>query len=252
MRENRVRTLLTDSKPVLNGWLMLPSSLSAELMAQAGFDSLTVDMQHGMIDFPCALSMLTAISTTSVTPIVRVPWLDPGIIMKMLDAGAYGIICPMINSREDAELLVASTHYAPRGKRSWGPLRAVLYAGTDYLSGANDTVLNFAMIETAQAVDRIDEICSVEGLDAIYVGPGDLSLSLTGRPQADTMEGEVGDAIRYILAKAKEHGVFPCTHTSSPQFARKMLDLGFRFVTCSNDSRLITAGANDAVAQMKV
>ncbi len=162
--------------------------------------------------------------------------------MKMLDAGAYGIICPMINSREDAELLVAATRYAPRGTRSWGPLRAVLYAGTDYLSGANDTVLNFAMIETAQAVDRIDEICSVEGLDAIYVGPRGPEPVAYRKTAGRHDGGEVGDAIRYILAKAKEHGVFPCTHTSSPQFARKMLDLGFRFVTCSNDSRLITAG----------
>jgi 4-hydroxy-2-oxoheptanedioate aldolase len=251
MRENRVRTKLMKGEPVLNGWLMVPSSLSAELLAHSGFDSLTVDMQHGMIDFDSALAMLTAISTTSATPLVRVPWLDPGIIMKTLDAGAYGVICPMINSREEAETLVAATRYAPRGNRSWGPIRAALYAGGNYLEEANDTVLNFAMIETAQAVERIDEICSVPGLDAIYVGPADLCLSLTGKVQTDTMEGVVGDAIRHILARARAHGVFPCTHTSSAPFALKMLELGYTFVTCANDAKLLSAGAADVVAEMR-
>lgn len=251
MRENRVRTSLTNGTPVLNGWLMLPNSLSAELLAHSGFDSLTVDMQHGMIDFDAALAMLTAISTTPTAPLVRVPWLDPGIIMKTLDAGAYGVICPMINSREEAETFVAATRYAPRGNRSWGPVRAALYSGGDYLAGANDTVLNFAMIETAQAVERIDEICSVPGLDAIYVGPADLSLSLTGKVQYDTLEGEVGQAIRHILERARAHGVFPCTHTSSTSFALKMLELGFGFVTCASDAKLLTGGAADAIAEMR-
>ncbi len=251
MRENRVRSNLKAEKPVLNGWLMVPSGLSAELLAHSGFDSLTVDMQHGMIGFESMVTMLAAISTTDVTPLVRVPWLDPGIVMKSLDAGAYGIICPMINSREEAEQLVAAMRYAPRGNRSWGPLRAALYSGGDYLTGANDTVLSFAMIETAQALERIDEICSVDGLDAIYIGPADLNLSLTGKPQVDTMEGQIGDAIRHILERAKAHGVFPCTHTSSPAFALQMIDLGFPFVTCANDTKILTAGALDAVAEMR-
>ena len=120
--------------------------------------------------------MLQAISTTDTVPVVRVPWLEPGILMKTLDAGAYGVICPMVNTREDAQKLVAWTHYAPRGTRSFGPVRALLYGGADYPQHANDTIVTFAMIETAQALDNLDEILSVEGLDAVYIGPSDLSL----------------------------------------------------------------------------
>ncbi|GAA4340880.1 aldolase/citrate lyase family protein [Pigmentiphaga soli] len=251
MRENPVRQMLQAGKPVLNGWLMMPGSLPAEFMAHAGFDSLTIDMQHGMIDFDAALSMLTAISTTAAVPLVRVPWLDPGIVMKVLDAGAYGVICPMINTRDDAERLVAATRYAPRGNRSVGPLRAALYGGPDYLAAANDTVLNFAMIETAQALENIDAICSVDGLDAIYLGPADLSLSLTGRVMRDTLEGEIGAATRHVLAKAREHGVFPCAHTSSTGFALRLIELGYGFVTCASDSQILNAGAAQALNEMR-
>ena len=122
--------------------------------------------------------MLQAISTTDTVPVVRVPWLEPGILMKALDAGAYGVICPMVNTREDAQKLVAWTHYAPRGTRSFGPVRATLYGGADYPQHANDTIVTFAMIETAQALDNLDDILSVEGLDAVYIGPSDLSLAL--------------------------------------------------------------------------
>jgi 4-hydroxy-2-oxoheptanedioate aldolase len=111
--------------------------------------------------------------------------------------------------------------------------------------------LNFAMIETAQAVERIDDICSVPGLDAIYIGPADLSLSLTGKVSPDTLDGEIGDAIRHILERARVHGVFPCTHTSSPAWALKMLELGFGFVTCANDAKLLADGAADTVREMR-
>jgi 4-hydroxy-2-oxoheptanedioate aldolase len=141
MRENRIRSLWSQGEAAVNGWLAIPSAFSAETMAHAGWDSLTIDMQHGVIDYQAAVNMLTAISTTPTVPIVRVPWLDPGIIMKMLDAGAYGVICPMVNTREDAEKLVAATHYPPRGTRSFGPIRALLYAGADYARHANDTVI---------------------------------------------------------------------------------------------------------------
>ncbi|HWN72017.1 MAG TPA: aldolase/citrate lyase family protein, partial [Haliangium sp.] len=145
MRENRIRSIWNAGGAVLNGWCSMPGAFSAELMAHQGWDTLTLDMQHGVIDYQVAVHMLTAISTTSTTPVVRVPWLDPGIIMKMLDAGAYAVICPMINGRADAEKLVAATRYPPRGQRSYGPVRAQLYAGSDYARHANDTVVCFAM-----------------------------------------------------------------------------------------------------------
>src|SRR5579871_1210207 len=177
MRENRIKTLWKKGEAIVNGWLAIPNIFSAETMAHAGWDSLTVDMQHGVVDYQAALAMLTAISSTSAVPMVRVPWLDPGIIMKSLDAGAYGVICPMVNSREEAQKLVSSVRYPPKGLRSFGPIRGLLYGGADYADHANDTMIAFAMIETKQALDNLDEIMSVEGLDAVYIGPNDLALA---------------------------------------------------------------------------
>ena len=178
----------------MNGWLAIPSAFSTEAMAHQGWDSLTIDMQHGAIGYGAVVNMLTAISTTGAVPVVRVPWLDPGILMKVLDAGAYAVICPMVNTRADAEMLVAATHYPPLGTRSFGLARAVLYGGADYLEHANDTIVVFAMIETKQALDNLDDILSVEGLDAVYIGPSDLSLSLGCTPMLD----DVGNPSRKL------------------------------------------------------
>jgi len=157
MRENPLRRIWAEGRAAVNGWLAIPSSFSAETMAHQGWDSLTVDMQHGVVDYQTAVTMLAAISTTDVTPLVRVPWLDPGIIMKMLDAGAYGVICPMVNTVADAETLVGACRYPPAGRRSFGPIRALLYAGADYPKHANETVIAFAMIETQEALDNLDQ-----------------------------------------------------------------------------------------------
>jgi len=250
MRTNRLRELWSQGGAAVNGWLAIPNSFSAETMAHQGWDSLTIDLQHGVVDYQAMVAMLQAISTTSTVPVVRVPWLEPGILMKTLDAGAYGVICPMVNSREDAQKLVAWTHYAPRGSRSFGPVRALLYGGADYPQHANDTVVRFAMIETAQALDNLDEILSVEGLDAIYIGPSDLSLALGCKPTFDDVEPRVADAIDHILARAKAHGVVAGIHNGSPEAALNRIAKGFQFVTVSSDARLMAAGAQQVIAQM--
>lgn len=251
MRENRLRSIWQAGGAVVNGWLAIPNAFSAETMAHQGWDSLTLDMQHGVIDYQEAVNMLTAISTTQTMPMVRVPWLDPGIIMKMLDAGAYAVICPMVNNREDAEKLVAATKYPPQGNRSFGPIRALLYAGADYGKKANDTVVTFAMIETREALDNLDDILSVEGLDAVYIGPADLSLALGCTPKFDQDEKEVVEAIDYILARAKAHGVVAGIHNGTPEYALKMIEKGFQFVTVASDARLMAAGAQQVVATMR-
>ena len=212
MRENRLRTMWRNDQAAVNGWLAIPNSFSAEVMAHQGWDTLTIDLQHGVIDFAAMVPMLQAISTTPTVPIVRVPWLEPGILMKSLDAGAYGVICPMVNTREDAQKLVAWTSYAPRGTRSFGPIRALLYGGADYPTHANETVVRFAMIETAQALDNLDAILSVEGLDAIYIGPSDLSLALGCRPVFDDVDPPVAQAIDHILERATAHGLKAGVH----------------------------------------
>jgi 4-hydroxy-2-oxoheptanedioate aldolase len=251
MRENRIRSIWNAGGTVVNGWLAIPSSFSAEVMAHQGWDSLTVDLQHGVTDYASAVAMFTAISTTPTMPIARVPWLDPGIIMKVLDAGAYGVICPMVNCREDAEKFVHACRYAPAGGRSFGPIRALLYAGPDYPTKANDTIVTFAMVETRQALDRLDEILSVKGLDAVYIGPADLSLSLGCTPTFDDVEKPVAEAIDLVLAKAKEHGVVPCIHNGTPEMALKRAERGFRLVTIGSDARLMTAGAQQVTSKMK-
>jgi 4-hydroxy-2-oxoheptanedioate aldolase len=251
MRPNRIKAFWQQDQAVLNGWLAIPSVFSAEVMAHAGWDSLTIDMQHGAIDYAAALSMLTAISTTETVPVVRVPWLDSGIIMKMLDAGAYGIICPMINTRADAELFVSSLRYPPRGTRSFGPIRASLYAGAGYAEQANDTVVGLAMIETKEALDNLDEILSVDGLDAVYIGPADLSLALGCTPKFDQQEKPVTEAIQLILRKAREHGVVPCIHNGTAEYAQSMVELGFKFVTVASDARLMAAAAGQVVNSMR-
>jgi 4-hydroxy-2-oxoheptanedioate aldolase len=251
MRPNALRTLWQSGGAAVNGWLAIANSFSAETMAHQGWDALTIDLQHGVIDYPAMVTMLQAISTTPTVPVVRVPWLEPGILMKALDAGAYGVICPMVNSREEAQRLVAYTHYAPRGTRSFGPIRATLYGGADYPLHANDTIVTFAMIETAAALDKLDDILSVEGLDAIYIGPSDLSLALGCKPAFDDLEPKAAEAVDHILARAKAHGVVAGIHNGSPEAALRRIAKGFQFVTVSSDARLMAAGAQQVMAAMR-
>lgn len=251
MRENKLRTIWQAGGAVLNGWLHIPSSWSAEVMAHQGWDSLTVDTQHGMLDFQVAITMLQAISTTSTVPMVRVPWNEPGLIMKMLDAGAYGIICPMINTRAEAEAFVGACRYYPQGYRSLGPTRATVYAGRDYATYANQTIVTMAMIETAEAVKNVEEIVSVSGLDAIYIGPGDLSLTLRGKGGVDLTYPRFMEALETVLAATKKHGVVAGIHTNSPDYALKMIEKGFQFVTVMTDTRLLASISSQIISAVK-
>jgi 4-hydroxy-2-oxoheptanedioate aldolase len=251
MRENRLLATWRDGRCALNGWLHIPSAFSAEVMAHQGWDSLTIDMQHGAIDYGAALGMLQAISTTSTVPLARVPWNEPGIIMKMLDAGCYGIICPMISSRAECEAFVSACRYPPSGSRSYGPVRAALYAGDGYAAAANETVVTMAMIETRQAVEQIDEIVSTPGLDAIYIGPSDLGQSLGFGPTVDPTEPAMLAAIEQVLAAAQARGVVAGMHTASVAYARGLAAKGVQFVTVGSDARLMAAGAATVVSTFR-
>ncbi len=251
MRENKVRTIWAAGGAVINGWCAIPSGFAAELMAHMGWDSLVIDTQHGLVDYQVMVSMLQGISTTSVMPMVRVPWNDPAPVMKALDAGAYGIICPMVNSRADCERFVGACRYAPRGYRSSGPTRAVLYGGADYPAKANDTVLALAMIETREALGNLDAILSTPELDGIYVGPSDLSVSL-GLPHGlDRDEEQVMTALRSVLEGCRRHRVRAGIHTGSTAYAKRMIAMGFDLVTVLGDTRLLTLAGNQAVKEMR-
>ena len=251
MKDNRLRTLWREDRAAVNGWLAIPDSFSAEVMARQGWDSLTIDLQHGVVDYQKMVTMLQAISTTDTVPVVRVPWLEPGILMKSLDAGAQAVICPMVNTREDAQKLVAWTSYAPRGTRSFGPVRAAMVMGADYPSAANDHIVRFAMIETAQALDNLDAILSVEGLDAIYIGPSDLSLSLGCKPQFDDVDPPAAQAIAHIIERAKAHGIVAGIHNGLPRVAQARIAMGYRFVTLSSDARLLANGSQELLGAMR-
>jgi 4-hydroxy-2-oxoheptanedioate aldolase len=247
MRANRLREIWKRGEAAVNGWCAIPTGFSAEVMAHQGFDSLTIDMQHGVVDYQVAVSMLQGISTRDVVPLARVPWNHPAFIMKILDAGAYGVICPMINTRDEAAALVAACKYAPRGYRSFGPVRASLYGGADYAQAANDTLLVMPMIETAEAVKNIDAILSVPGIDAVYVGPADLSLTLGCTPKLDQTEAPVVEAQEVIAAACKRNGVVAGIHCGGAPYALKMIAAGYQFVTLASDTRFLAARAADEV-----
>ena len=252
MRKNKLKEIFKQNKSVINGWLQIPSSFSAEVMAHQGWDSLTIDMQHGVIDYPNALQMLQAISSTDTIPMARVNWNEPGQIMKILDAGAYGVICPMVSNREQAEKFVQACQYPPKGYRSFGPIRGLIYGGSDYANHANDEILKLAMIETSEALQKLDEIMSTPGLDGIYIGPADLSLAIGQKPAFDNPEGSpTYEQIINILKHAKKNNLVAGIHNSTPEYAQKMIDIGFQLVTIGSDQRYMSAGAKSSVSKLK-
>jgi len=235
----------------LNGWLAIPEAFSAEIMAHQGFDSLTIDMQHGVNYYLKTVDMLRAINTTQTQTLVRVPWLDPAHIMKILDAGVSGIICPMINNKEEAQKLVEYSYYPPLGKRSFGPIRAKFVFEGDYAKTANDSLLIIAMIETKEALENLDEILSVEGIDAVYIGPADLSLNLGYTPKFDQEEPFIVDTIKHILKTAKKYNKYAGIHNGTVDYALKMRDLGFDFVTVGSDANFMIKAASEVSSTFK-
>jgi 4-hydroxy-2-oxoheptanedioate aldolase len=252
MRKNKLKELFKAGKPIINSWLSIPSSFSAEVMANQGWDSVTIDMQHGLIDYHNAVNMLQAISTTNTTPLARVNWNEPGQIMKILDAGSYGVICPMVSNRKEAENFIKACQYPPRGYRSFGPIRANIYGGPDYSSQADNEILKLAMIETKEALIKLDEILDTNNLDGIYVGPADLSLAVGEEPGFDRPENSKAYAeILRILEAAQKRNLFAGIHNGTAEYAQKMIDKGFNLVTVGSDSRYISSGAKLDLEKLK-
>ena len=250
MRANRLRELWAAGQPVIGGWCSMPGGFSAEMMAAQGWDAITIDTQHGVIGYSEMLAMLQAISTTPAVPMVRVSWNQPGEIMRALDAGAYGVICPMINDAAECAAFVQACRYPPDGFRSSGPTRAVIYGGADYHAHANAEVLTFAMIETAAGLANVDAIVATPGLDGVYIGPSDLSLAIGGPPGQDSDAPALMAAFDKILAACKAAGVRVGVHTASVVYSKKMIGRGFDFVTAGIDTRYVRAGAKEA-AEMR-
>lgn len=239
MRTNRVRSLWSENKSAVSGWLSIGNSYSAEIVGHSGVDCVTIDLQHAMTDISDMIHMLQAISATPATPFVRVPGNDPTVIMKALDAGAYGLICPLVNSAKEARDFVDATMYPPRGLRSFGPSRGLLYGGSDYVTRANETIVRLAMIETQEGLASVREICEVDGLDGIFVGPNDLGLSLGKGTTSDPTDKDVCDAIDACLAAATAAGRRAGIFCPDGRVARRRADQGFSFVVPGSDVNLL-------------
>jgi len=241
VRAIKARQLLASGKIVLNGWSVIPGAFLAETMATLGWDSLTIDAQHGVIGYPDMVAMLQGVSGADLTPMVRVAGNDHVLIGQALDAGAMGVICPLVSTAEAAAAFVAACRYPPHGNRSSGATRAMIYAGFDYGPNSDD-VLKFAMIETAEGLDNVDAIAATPGLDGLYIGPSDLSLALGGTQGFDKDEPHMLAAYEKIAAAAARHGIVAGIHTATPAFVGRMAAMGFRFITLVGDFNFILAG----------
>lgn len=249
MRLNTLRARKAEGRPIVNAWLSIGAPYAAEIVAHGGYDAVTVDCQHGMMGFDVALAMLQAISTTSAIPLVRPARNDPGEIMRWLDAGAYGLICPMISTRAEAEAFVSACRYAPQGTRSFGPSRGLLYGGADYAAHANSEIVTLAMIETAQGLDNLEEIVGTPGLDGIYIGPNDLALALGRSPAPESDDATMIDAVERIRRTTVEAGKIAGIFCSGGPGAARRLREGFDLVTPGNDAMMLKAAVASAVAE---
>lgn len=251
MRSNRLRAMKAEGTPILNGWLSIGSSYSAEIAAHGGYHAVTVDRQHGMMGWDVALTMLQAISTTDAVPLVRPSANDPAEMMRLLDAGAYGLICPMISTRADAEAFVAACRYPPVGTRSFGPSRGLLYGGPDYAKHANHEILALGMIETGEGLANLEEIVATPGLDGIYVGPNDLALALGCDPKPESDDPVMVEAIERIRAATAAAGKMTGIFCSGGPGAARRVREGFDLVTLGNDAMLLKAAIAQSVQHVQ-
>ena len=236
MRPNHVLNAWRANKQTVGAWLSIDSTFTAEAMAHAGFDWLCLDMQHGLLDYNDVKKMLPAISTTDTIPFVRVPWNEPYEIMKVLDAGAYGVVVPLVNNAEEAARAVSACRYPPEGIRSFGPARATMYAGRGYVEEANNQLACIVMIETAEALENLDEIMSTPGVDAVYIGPADLAYALGLPPTGDNNDPKHVAAVTRIYECAKKHNIAAGIHTGSVEYTTRYLNQGFHMVTLGADN----------------
>jgi 4-hydroxy-2-oxoheptanedioate aldolase len=251
MRPNKIKQLWSDGKSATLGWLSIAHGFTAEMMARQGFDALCIDLQHGTVETDSVLPMLQAVSQTDTVPFVRVAWNDPAAIMRALDLGAYGIIVPLVNTAEEAAKAVSACRYAPTGMRSSGPIRAAHYGGGNYFSYANDEIIVMAMIETKEGLENLDEICATPGLDAVYIGPADLSYALGLPPRPDNPEPIHLETCDKIRDTAHKHGIKAVMHCAGAEFAAGAIERGFDMIMLTSDINSMIAGARQQLDAFK-
>ena len=241
--EKSLKELMAVKGYLLNGYCSMPSPFAAEIYSRQGWDSVTLDMEHGSIGFDCAVAMMQAMTASGVVPLVRIPKVDAALIGTLLDAGALGVTCAMIETAAEAQELVRACKYPPRGSRSLSRVsRAALVYGPDYNLRADHLVNVYAMIETGKGMANLDAITEVEGLDGIYVGSVDLAMSVLGRFPPPTgrdaeLEAMVEAATDRVAARCKARGLIAGMNAGSVEVASRLIARGFRFITLSSDVR---------------
>lgn len=251
MRPNRLREMFAARQTALGGWLAINSPYGAEVMGHAGYDAVVVDLQHGPLYLDAAVPMLQALSSTGATPLARSSANNFFEINKLLDAGAYGIVCPMIDTAADARAFVDACRYPPQGRRSFGPTRGTLYGGPDYFEHANDTIVAYGMVETPEGLANLDAICAVPGLDGIFVGPSDLSLALGVAPNPRWRDEPLAGTLKRILGAAHAAGRMAGIFCVSTDFARDMKRMGYDFIVLSNDAALLAQAARQSIETVR-
>jgi 4-hydroxy-2-oxoheptanedioate aldolase len=245
-----LRELWDSGGTTCGGWCVVPDSFSAELMGRSGFDWVCIDTQHGLVGYDQMVPMLQALAITGTPAFVRVRWNEPAEIMKALDAGAQGVIVPMVNSAEEARQAVGAARYPPAGYRSWGPVRAALGVEGYSPETANRRTVVAIMIETDSGVERMDDIISVPGVDAVYVGPNDLAVTHGLPPSANVESQQHAELIGAILAGCQRHGVVGGIHCGSAETAQRWKGAGFRMLNVNSDAIFMRQGAAAVVAAL--
>jgi 4-hydroxy-2-oxoheptanedioate aldolase len=245
---NRLKQTFAEGGSAIGGWCTTPSAFNAELLAVEGYDYVCIDCQHGLIGYDAMVPLLASVGRTGATPLVRVPFNHTPWMGQALDAGAEGVIVPMVNTRADAERAVAACRYAPEGVRSFGPVRAGLFLNQAAPSDVNREVLCFVMIETVQAVENAEEICSTAGVDGVYVGPADLAISMGVAFGIDEMPPAHAEAIDHVAKVCAAHGIVPGIHTGDGAGARAAIEAGYRMATVSTDAAIFRSAIRAELA----
>ena len=245
---------LRAGETLIAGWCALPEPLVAEAVARAGFDCVNLDAQHGLHDVSSIVRGIGAIALAGKPALVRIPVGDNGLASRVLDMGAEAVIAPMINSVAEARALVAATKYPPVGERSWGPARVMALRGTqpqEHLDSGNRTSLAFAMIETDRALGSLDEILAVEGLDGVFVGPSDLSVTMSDGKKIAPLDSMLDESIRRIADFANAAGKFAGIFAASPQRAILFRSFGYRLIALGTDHVYLADGAKAMLSALK-
>jgi len=248
MKTNHTRAKLKRGEPSVGTWLTLPDPTAALLMSRVGFDWLTVELEHTPVTFETAAQSFAIIAASGTVPLARVPWNNGENIKRVLDTGAFGIVVPMVNSREEAEAAVAAARYAPLGARTIGGQLHAANFQTDsatYYARANEEILVVLMAEHIKAIEAADEILSVPGIDVVFIGPNDLHNSMGKPPAFDSEHKEYVDALKHILKTAKKYGVAPGIHVVDAAAAKRRIDEGFQFIAVASEAGLMLSKAQE-------